>query len=56
MPIIPAPFPPARLALGAFPPGELLARLETPPDERACQLLEALFPLRHPHMHLPDRF
>jgi hypothetical protein len=46
----------ARLALGAFPPGDLLARLEEPMDERARQLVEILFPLRHPHMYLPDRF
>ncbi|HTE17812.1 MAG TPA: GNAT family N-acetyltransferase [Armatimonadota bacterium] len=46
----------ARLALGAFPPGDLLARLERPPVDEAARLLEALFPLRHPHMHLPDRF
>ena len=46
----------ARLALGAFPPDDLLARLEEPPTERARQLVEILFPLRHPHMFLPDRF
>jgi predicted acetyltransferase len=46
----------ARLALGAFPPGDLLARLEQPPDERTRRLMEMLFPLRHPHLYLPDRF
>ncbi len=46
----------ARLALGAFPPGDLLARLEPPLDVTARRLLEALFPQRHPHMYLPDRF
>jgi hypothetical protein len=46
----------ARLALGAFPPEDLLTRLEKPPSERARQLLAILFPLRHPHMYLPDRF
>jgi hypothetical protein len=46
----------ARLALGAFPPGDLLDRLEDPVDRRARALLEVLFPLCHPHMHLPDRF
>jgi GNAT superfamily N-acetyltransferase len=46
----------ARLALGAFPPEDLLARLEAPPDEKTRQLLQILFPLRHPHMYLPDRF
>jgi hypothetical protein len=46
----------ARLALGALPPGDLLARLEQPPDEKTGQLLETLFPLRRPHLYLPDRF
>jgi hypothetical protein len=46
----------ARLALGAFPPADLCARLPEPPDGRVVELIEALFPLRHPHMHLPDRF
>src|SRR5207247_673476 len=31
----------ARLALGVFPPGDLLARLERPPDEPTCRLVEA---------------
>jgi hypothetical protein len=46
----------ARLALGAFPPEDLLARLETPPPPETSAVLERLFPLRHPHMSLPDRF
>ena len=46
----------ARLALGAFPPDDLLARLPEPPGEQTSRLLEVLFPLRHPHMHLPDRY
>jgi hypothetical protein len=46
----------ARLALGAFPPEDLLARLEEPPGAEARQLMTMLFPLRHPHMYLPDRF
>jgi predicted acetyltransferase len=46
----------ARLALGAFPPEDLLARLEEPLDEKTRQLVPILFPLRHPHMYLPDRF
>ena len=45
----------ARLALGAFPPEDLLARLETPPDAPTTELLCLLFPQRHPHMWLPDR-
>lgn len=46
----------ARLALGAFPPEDILARLPAPPDARAAEVLVQLFPHRHPHMHLPDRF
>jgi hypothetical protein len=46
----------ARMALGAFPPEDLLARLPEPPEEKVRQLLAVLFPLRHPHMWLPDRF
>lgn len=45
----------ARLALGAFPPGDLLARLPAFP-EAAKPMLEALFPQRNAHMHLPDRY
>ena len=46
----------ARLALGAYAPADLLARLERPPEGQTRALLEALFPLRHPHLSLPDRF
>ncbi len=46
----------ARLALGAFPPQDLLEALPAPPSERLQQIVSALFPERHPHMHLPDRF
>ena len=46
----------ARLALGAFPPGDLLARLPRPPSEETAMLLENMFPLRCPHMYLPDRY
>lgn len=46
----------ARLALGAFPPEDLLARLKSPPDAATAELLAALFPRRHPHMYLPDRY
>ncbi|MCC6730177.1 MAG: GNAT family N-acetyltransferase [Chthonomonadales bacterium] len=46
----------ARLALGAFAPEDLLARLPAPPGPEAARLLAALFPARLPHMHLPDRF
>lgn len=46
----------ARLALGAFPPHDLLARLAPPLDPPANEILAALFPMRHPHMFIPDRF
>ncbi len=46
----------ARLALGGFPPGDLLDRLPAPPDARAREVLEALFPRRHPYTHLLDRY
>jgi len=45
-----------RLALGAFPPGDLLSRLAEPPTGSARDLLEALFPPCYPHIYLPDRF
>jgi len=46
----------ARLALGAFPPDDLLARLPDLPSSTTANLLITLFPLRFPHMHLPDRY
>jgi hypothetical protein len=46
----------ARLALGAFPPEDVLARLPDTPSAESARVLQALFPLRHPHMHLPDRY
>lgn len=46
----------ARLALGAFPPHDLLDRLQPPPAERTRELLAALFPARYPHMYWPDRY
>ncbi|MBI2941622.1 MAG: GNAT family N-acetyltransferase [Chloroflexi bacterium] len=45
----------ARLACGGFPPDDLLARLEVPPDAAASQLLAALFPQRHPFVYYADR-
>lgn len=45
-----------RLALGTFPPAEILHRLVSPPDEEISRFIEQIFPLRHPHMYLPDRF
>ncbi|GAC1400839.1 MAG: hypothetical protein NVSMB65_18520 [Chloroflexota bacterium] len=46
----------AQLALGAFSAADLLARLETPPRGRLRDVLEAMFPRRHPHIAVPDRF
>ena len=46
----------ARLALGAFTPEDILARLHEPPSEETSQLIQTLFPVRNPHMHLPDRY
>lgn len=46
----------ARLCLGAFPPEHVLARLTEPPEFEASKVVAALFPLRQPHMHMPDRF
>lgn len=45
----------AQLALGAFPPADLLARLDVPPEPRATELLVRLFPQRRPHISPPDR-
>ena len=46
----------ARLALGAFPPEDILARLPEPPSEEAARPICALFPVRSPHMSMPDRY
>ena len=46
----------ARLALGAFPPQDILSRQSYPPSKEVSELLTILFPARHPHMHLPDRY
>lgn len=46
----------ARLALGAFPPADLIARLPAEVPDPAREALLTLFPRRHPHMPLPDRF
>jgi predicted acetyltransferase len=45
----------AQLALGAFPPADLLARLDVPPEPSAIELLVRLFPQRRPHIYPPDR-
>ena len=44
-----------RLALGVFPPTDILARLPLPPEERIAELLTALFPRRDIHLYMPDR-
>jgi hypothetical protein len=44
----------ARLALGAYPPQDVLERLDPAPDPRAAELIAALFPLRQCHIYLPD--
>jgi hypothetical protein len=46
----------ARLALGAFPPDLGLATLSRPLNAPAEELLRDLFPPRHPHLYLVDRF
>ncbi len=46
----------ARLCFGAFPPEHVLARLASPPSAETSRVVAALFPLRQPHMHAPDRF
>jgi Acetyltransferase (GNAT) domain len=46
----------ARLCLGAFETRDLLERLPNPPDRRTCELMEVLFPRRHPHIYPLDRF
>jgi GNAT superfamily N-acetyltransferase len=44
----------ARLALGAYPPQDVLERLDPAPAPRAADLIAALFPLRRCHIYLPD--
>jgi hypothetical protein len=46
----------ARLALGAFAPEDLLDRLEWSLEDRARDVVVALFPQRRPHMYWPDRY
>jgi hypothetical protein len=45
-----------RLALGVYPPLELLAEVDPPLDGREREILGALFPQRHPHMYWLDRY
>ena len=46
----------ARLALGAFPPDDILDRIPNPPHDPVRRMVRVLFPQRYPHMYLPDRF
>jgi hypothetical protein len=46
----------ARLCLGAFETRDLLERLPNRPDSRTWELMEVLFPRRHPHIYPLDRF
>jgi hypothetical protein len=46
----------ARLCLGAFETSDLLERLPNRPDRRTWDLMEVLFPRRHPHIYPLDRF
>lgn len=46
----------ALLALGATSPDFVLWKRDDPIDRDIQDLLAALFPQRHPHMHLPDRY
>jgi CelD/BcsL family acetyltransferase involved in cellulose biosynthesis len=34
----------------------ILTRLPEPPDKKTAELLQAIFPLRHPNMYGPDRY
>jgi hypothetical protein len=46
----------ARLCLGAFETNDLLERLPNRPDRQTWDLMEVLFPRRHPHIYPLDRF
>lgn len=46
----------ARLAMGAIPPYDVLGRLDDPPSATIQELVATLFPQRHPHMSLIDRY
>jgi hypothetical protein len=46
----------ARLAFGAADPQEIVERLDEPPADVVAELVEVLFPRRHQHMYLPDRY
>jgi hypothetical protein len=46
----------ARLAMGTYPPDDLLARMEHPVDERLAELWGMMFPRRPAQIFLADRF
>jgi hypothetical protein len=46
----------ARLTFGAFEPGETLDQLGTQVTGHVRDLVTILFPRRHQHMYLPDRY
>ena len=46
----------ARLCLGGFDPGDVLARLPNRPDREVEAVLRVLFPQRMPHIYPMDRF
>jgi hypothetical protein len=46
----------AQLALGAYPPDEILDAAGVAVTGGVQEALEVLFPPRHPHMFVPDRF
>lgn len=46
----------ARLAMGTYPPEDLLARLQDPVDERVSELLCMMFPVTPAQIFLADRF
>jgi hypothetical protein len=46
----------ARLCLGGFDPGDVLARLPNRPDRDVEAVLRVLFPRRMPHIYPMDRF
>ncbi len=46
----------AQFTMGSLHPDTILARLDVPPSAAIRALIETLFPRRHPHMFLVDRY
>lgn len=46
----------ARLALGVLDPTAVLAALDDPPVGEVVAVIATLFPRRHPHLSLIDRY